>query len=58
MMDRVLQPHQYEWWYEKMEEENQLRIEMGKKPKKQKKYNAAIEAYRYVEYNLLYLFLQ
>lgn len=46
MMDQSLNAHHYEWLQEKVEEENQARIEMGKRPLKIKKYNAAVEAYR------------
>lgn len=46
ILDQAMVPHKYEWIKEKEEEENFRRMEMGKKPKKQKKYNSAIEQYR------------
>ena len=47
MLDQSLAPHRYEWLREQEEEDNFRRMEIGKKPKKKKKYNSAIEQYRY-----------
>lgn len=46
MLDQALMPHKYEWLREKEEQENAERMARGKKPKK-KKFNAAIESFRY-----------
>jgi hypothetical protein len=53
-----LAPHKYEWETEQMEEENLRRQEMGKKPKKPRKFDPAVEAFRSASLNDLasYLF--
>jgi len=45
LLDQSVNPHKYEWLREQEEEENAKRLAMGKPPK-EKKYNAAVDAFR------------
>ncbi|CAM9235500.1 unnamed protein product, partial [Ectocarpus fasciculatus] len=46
VLDKAMVPHKYEWETEQLEEENLRRQEQGKRPKKPRKYDAAVEAFR------------
>jgi len=45
LLDQSVNAHKYEWLREQEEEENAKRLAMGKPPK-EKKYNAAVDAFR------------
>ena len=47
VLDKAMYPHKYEWETEQLEEENIRRQEQGKRPKKPRKYDAAVEAFRW-----------
>lgn len=55
MLDQALNPQKYEWLREQEEKDRVDREALGKKPK-EKKFNPAIEEYRFV-YILLDLLL-
>lgn len=48
VLDQASNPQKYEWLREQEEQENAVRITRGKAPKV-KKYNAAVEAFRYTK---------
>lgn len=56
VLDQAMVPHKYEWETEQLEEENLRRQEQGKRPKKPRKYNPAVEAFRYhlIEHDVMF----
>lgn len=57
IMDQAMHPSKYEWLREKEDEENNIRIQRGKKPKKLK-MSAAVEQYRLTKIEIEHILVQ
>lgn len=54
MLDQSVNPHKYEWLREQEEEENAARLAMGKSLK-DRRYNAAVDAFRLPKHEIMHI---